>query len=567
MEIDEGERELERMIFGDSQSFRNNLKAFGQQERSLALAKEDNEGGEDDEDMEGMDDSDLFFTDTAGSAFPPSAHANGDISDDSDDAMDDTTNSRKPVWHDSDDERISVSLASVPRLRKLRTTVDEDVVSGKEYIKRLRKQYTLLHPTPDWATEALAQPPTKKRRLSASSDEDSDIDLSTAPLSSLLRSSESLTRTIPTSKKRKLPPTTLNIQRTPDLSPAHHGPVSTLTHHPTLPLLISSSHSTLHLYHLLPSPPAETPNPLLTSLHLKSIPLSTVLFHPSLPKIYLSSRRPYFHTWDLSSGHVQKTTRLLLPSGRKEKSFETLRLSPCGTYLAVLGSSKKGGEIHLLSASTHQLLHTARVEGNNGVADFQFWRDGRGVAILAKNGEVTEWDMASETVVARWQDQGAVGATVLALGGESGQAGKGAVIGSDRWVAVGSQSGVVNVYDRREWYVEWHAGGRKGPVVRAAPKPKRALEQLTTPVSCLVFDRGGGVLAMASRWKKDALRLVHLPSCTVYRNWPTKATPLGRVGGVVFGEVGGDGEGRGEGALGLWVGNEAGRVRGWEIRA
>ena len=46
-----------------------------------------------------------------------------------------------PAWEDSDDERIMVSLASVPRLRKLRKFEGEDMVNGKEYIRRLRRQY------------------------------------------------------------------------------------------------------------------------------------------------------------------------------------------------------------------------------------------------------------------------------------------------------------------------------------------------------------------------------------------------------------------------------------------
>jgi len=80
---------------------------------------------------------------------------------------------------------------------------------------------------------------------------------------------------------------------------------------------------------------------------------------------------------------------------------------------------------------------------------------------------------------------------------------------------------------------------------------------------------------MASRWKADALRLVHLPSCSVYRNWPTGKTPFGRVTSVVFGEIrsneatvgsGKEGVEAGEGELVLLVGNEKGAVRGWEIR-
>jgi U3 small nucleolar RNA-associated protein 18 len=61
---------------------------------------------------------------------------------------------------------------------------------------------------------------------------------------------------------------------------------------------------------------------------------------------------------------------------------------------------------------------------------------------------------------------------------------------------------------------------------------------------------------MASRWKRDALRIVHLPSCTVYRNWPTDRTALGRVSSVALSPDGGL----------LAVGNEQGKIRLWEIR-
>lgn len=43
-------------------------------------------------------------------------------------------------WQDSDDENITVSLKSKNRLKKLRTTEEEDIISGDQYEKRLRNQ-------------------------------------------------------------------------------------------------------------------------------------------------------------------------------------------------------------------------------------------------------------------------------------------------------------------------------------------------------------------------------------------------------------------------------------------
>jgi U3 small nucleolar RNA-associated protein 18 len=49
---------------------------------------------------------------------------------------------------------------------------------------------------------------------------------------------------------------------------------------------------------------------------------------------------------------------------------------------------------------------------------------------------------------------------------------------------------------------------------------------------------------------------VHLPSCSVYRNWPTDKTPLGRVTSVAVSPDG----------MYLAVGNEQGMIKLWEIR-
>lgn len=49
--------------------------------------------------------------------------------------------------------------------------------------------------------------------------------------------------------------------------------------------------------------------------------------------------------------------------------------------------------------------------------------------------------------------------------------------------------------------------------------------------------------------------IVHLPSCTVYRNWPTSNTPFGRISAVAISP----------GSDLLAVANEQGRIRLWEI--
>lgn len=486
---------------------------------------------------------------------------------------DETIRTKNPAaWEDSDDERMMVSLASAPRLRKLRTTAEEDVVNGKEYSKRLRRQFELLNPPPEWAQHALDMPATKKRRLSTnadSQDEDSqdEMDLdgnlpSVAPLAKLLQDAESLIRRSGsgTGKKRKLRPEVIGIQRLRDVPGIQPSAITSISFHSQLPLLLSSGpSSTLYLHHIAPSPPAPSPNPLLSSMHIRRTSLSTTAFHPNDDRIFLSARRRYFHIWDLNTGRVEKISRIY-GQQHEQRSMERFKISPDGKIMALLGSAKKGGGvINILSASTLQWVSQVRIESRGGIADFCWWRDSRGLCIAGKNGEVTEWSVTEQRIVARWQDEGAVGTTTLALGGQH-EFGKSA-IGTDRWIAIGSTSGITNIYDRRAWLAHPQAGADQ--VVPSQPKPTRVFDQLTTPTSNLVFSPDGQLLVMSSRWKRDSLRLIHLPSCTVYRNWPTGQTALGRITGVAFaaGEVMGD-----DLHSVLAVANEQGKIRLWEIR-
>jgi U3 small nucleolar RNA-associated protein 18 len=240
--------------------------------------------------------------------------------------------------------------------------------------------------------------------------------------------------------------------------------------------------------------------------------------------------------------------------------MEYFSLSPDGAFMALRGSSKKGGGIiNILDASTLQWVCQARIDSRGGLADFAWWGDGKGLTIAGKNGEITEFDVYSQRIIGRWIDEGAVGCTVISLGGKSGRDNW---LGGDRWVAVGSSSGIVNIYDRRLWTPD-HDDANSG--IPRNPSPTRVMEQLTTPVSHLTFSHDGQILAMASRWKHDALRLVHLPSCTVFKNWPTDKTPLGSITSVAWGRP--REEDSKEGALALLsVGMESGRIRLWEVR-
>lgn len=169
----------------------------------------------------------LFFLDSGPSVVVPELSLiQGHTSDDNDDQ---DGGKAGPAWVDSDDERITVSLSSHPRLRKLRTTESEDLINGREYTKRLRRQFERLYPVPDWANPSTTVKPKKRRRSNASDSSggyvsandmsiDSD-DLSVQPLAKLLQNATDLIKTTSASPsgRKRFRPEVIDIQRTKDV--------------------------------------------------------------------------------------------------------------------------------------------------------------------------------------------------------------------------------------------------------------------------------------------------------------------------------------------------------------
>ncbi|KAJ9145236.1 WD40 repeat-like protein [Coniochaeta hoffmannii] len=550
---DSDEEALERLVLGNKASFREHLfkddfdSTFGALTAGTALDVAEKTTGSG---LEDVQDHALFFIDTPAPTGDKQQSTASKVDEEPVDV---------PAWDDSDDERLTVSLASVSQLRKLRISEREDAVSGTEYARRLRQQYLRLYPHPTWALEAEGRlTNTKRRRRSSASsftsssgesEDDEEFDTSALPLDRFLRDANSFNGD-GSRKRRKLRPETIDIQRTRDIPDTHKAAVGSLSFHPQFPILLSSSTSSiLHLHHIMPTA-HPTPNPSLTSVQVQHTPIRHSEFlSPKGDEIVFAGRRKYFHSWHLSSGTVRKVTRI---QGHKleKKTMERFRTSPDGLHMAVIATDRKGGGmLNIISMSTMQWVAQARLDARGGIADFSWWNNGEGITILGKDGQVAEWSLLSKRTVGTWRDAGSIGGTVLALGGQGGPTG----LGTDRWVAVGSTSGVLNVYDRNNMVTAAADGGLE---VKEVPEPQRGFEQLTTPITVVTFTPDGQLLAFGSVHKKDAFRLVHLPSCTVYRNWPTDNTPLGRITAVAFGQ---------QSDL-LAVGNDTGKIRLWEIR-
>ena len=226
-EKDAEEEFLEKLIFGDAEGFEAGLNELdgGYSDDSdgggggISLAGDGDADAR--ADLQALQDDELFFVDEGPSSTDviPTRDIPG-AGRDSSEGEDGKEEEDLPAWQDSDDEMLTISLANRGLLRKLRDTEAEDLVSGKEYSARLRRQFERIYPVPEWAA---GDSNRKRVRLDGSSSDeemggveeeggDREAVRSAPSLEEILRSTTNWTRKVP----GRLRPEKLTIVRLAD---------------------------------------------------------------------------------------------------------------------------------------------------------------------------------------------------------------------------------------------------------------------------------------------------------------------------------------------------------------
>lgn len=577
---DEEEQLLAKIVFGDTSDFQENIKNFdlelllNEQEDDITetygeghFSDQENDDEDNNEELNRVQDDQLFFVDDG--EVKEDEDVDMDESESSDESSDESIDGAENAWHDSDDEGVSVSIVTSNRSKKLRKSYEESQISGRDYIRRLRAQFEKIYPKPSWVEDV-------SEEESANDDEfgDENEEAIEGDMNALSKILGSLYEYKDVSHNKLLPPKTLDIVRLKDANATHpsHSAIQSLSFHPYKPLLLTGGYDrTLRIYHI-----DGKANHLVTSVHLKGTPVQTCQFYASplgssdakldVQRIFSGGRRRYMHSWDLSNalahssslGAIAKIDKFSRMYGHEDtqRSFEKFKVAHFHNFSTnqthgIILLQGNNGWVNVLNGETGVWMTGCKINGV--LADFCI--DYKPVAknkfqtiLIAVNtySEIWEFDLSnSGKIIRKWKDEGGVGVTKIQVGGGTNSDNilttRNGGVRANRWLAIGSESGYVNVYDRKN--------------SSNNSKPVAALDQLTTAISSLTFSPDGQILCMASRAVKDALRLVHLPTCSVFSNWPTSGTPLGKVTAVAFsshGEM-------------LAVGNEQGKVRLWSL--
>jgi U3 small nucleolar RNA-associated protein 18 len=261
-------------------------------------------------------------------------------------------------------------------------------------------------------------------------------------------------------------------------------------------------------------------NPKAQGVFLNDLPIFHAAFSPDGSQIIASGRRKYFYTFDLNQGTAYKVPGI---KGRDEKSLESFILSPNGNNITFFGNS---GHLMLVDMRSKNWIANLKMNGTLRAADYS--GDGSELFSFGGDGEVYLWDVRTRRCRQKFFDEGCVQGTSLAVS---------QTLGGPQYLAAGSTSGVVNLYDRTNLH-------------DVRPSPLKALTSITVPVDCMSFNADAQLFAWSASHKKQCLRVAHVASRTTYSNWPTGQTPLGHVSCLSFSPNSGY----------LAVGNHKGRV-------
>lgn len=273
-------------------------------------------------------------------------------------------------------------------------------------------------------------------------------------------------------------------------------------------------------------------NGKVASAFTTDMPVTAAGFAQGGAEVIAVGRRPFFYCYDVESGATSRVERLL---GRTERSWESMAVAGPAASAAFSPAHAffgRQGSIALVAASTKQVVGSLKMNGQVRAGSFS--PDGTLLVTVGTDGEVYHWDMRTRKCLARHEDEGLSAGTAVAMHRPTGV------------FAVGAASGVVNLYDAPTAWSGGSGGGGGGGAfaplgasgtsasAAAGTKPRKAVMNLTTAIDALAFNHDGQLMALASHRLQDQLRLLHVPSGTVYQNWPTSGTPLHYVESVAF---------------------------------
>ncbi|XP_014477115.1 PREDICTED: U3 small nucleolar RNA-associated protein 18 homolog [Dinoponera quadriceps] len=384
------------------------------------------------------------------------------------DTEDASQEEKQAAWRDDDDYNYTVNTALDAQNRRLACEQPE-----KSYSTYLKNHYKIFVGTPKWA----------ELKTTDETNDDSDVTKHCRFLAEK-------------SKPQRLPKDMIDIKALKSLnnSTRVEGHVITsVEFHPTIQFgLIASTKGMFAIYQV----DGHT-NPNKFHVWWKydvSFPISKATFLKNGTEVLCGSK---YHDYGFTY-HLPTDQADCFPLPHGITNMELFEVSPNGDFIALCG---RRGEIFLLHSQTKELIW--RFNMNSKCRALVFTPDNKNLITYGDGGEMYIWDLGGRRCIHRAIDDGCLSGTALAIS-SNGQ-----------YLAAGSAQGVVNLYET------------KTVLHKQNPTPVKSMMNLVTCITSLRFNPTCEILAAASDKKYNAFKMMHLPSLSVFANFPGFQTNIG----------------------------------------
>uniref|UniRef100_A0A6I8REP8 U3 small nucleolar RNA-associated protein 18 homolog n=1 Tax=Xenopus tropicalis TaxID=8364 RepID=A0A6I8REP8_XENTR len=379
---------------------------------------------------------------------------------------------RKPAWVDEEDEH-EENIEMTHRYRKdIMKSKTETALSKEKLQARLQEQFQkAMGGVPSWACQG------SKKRISKEdeeSEEENDDNL-LSKTGNLLSQSSYLSKGV--------------IQIRKCINANHERlsrvPLTTVQFHPLAQVVMTAGFDrSVSLFQV-----DGKRNQKIQSIHLEKFPIYKAQFSADGEQVIATGlRSKMFYIYDMMGGNIITVPRI---RGLEERVIQQFEVSPNGSFLLLNGSA---GYLHLLSMKTKELIGSMKMNGKSMKAVFS--PDSSKVFSNSDDGFVYVWDVRSRQCLNKFTDEGSICGTSIALSRDG------------RYISCGSNSGVVNIYNHEDCLQQTN------------PRPLKAIMNLVTSASSIIFNPQTEIMAVASNKTDDAVKLVHIPSFSVFSNFP-----------------------------------------------
>ncbi|KAJ3444056.1 u3 small nucleolar RNA-associated protein 18 [Anaeramoeba flamelloides] len=288
---------------------------------------------------------------------------------------------------------------------------------------------------------------------------------------------------------KKLPKKMISLTKLKDLNwqSKNTSAITSVDFHPGGEICsVGSSDRTLRLFQC-----DGVKNTMLKKITFSDLPIKESKFCLNGEQIICAGDRQHMYIYDLRSDNVSKITQLM------NKKIDQLKSFCVSDPLRLICLVDVSGSILMIDQRSKQwvkdLVPPMPAEA------ISFVPNTNKLISTGKSGEILVWDVRNRQCVDKFEDIGVMNSTSIAASGNL------------KYYATGSTSGVVTI---------WNAKKRE---------PLKSLMNLTTNSNLLQFNHDSQMLMMASSEKKNALRFVHIPSFTVFSNFPDPQTYVNKV--------------------------------------